>query len=160
MLQPTPPHPLTCCVFHCTTRYQAEGLDDSVIPSYRNNTPCCNLIEKKSPNFVGILPLLDDQSASDKNTDEKFCAKLIASFGRAPGPYAKAPTDALRKASGYFFGRKGAGTKYFCIVHFAGEVKCVAPPSFACLTIAGTDCHTPAPCIFVALTLRRKHAQY
>ena len=37
--------------------------------------------------------------------------------------YAKAPTDALRKASQYFFARKGAGTAYFCIVHFAGEVR-------------------------------------
>lgn len=35
----------------------------------------------------------------------------------------QAPTDALRKASQYFYARKGAGTKYFHIVHFAGEVK-------------------------------------
>ncbi len=103
------------------TLYLSEELDTSCIPKYRDNTPCCNLVEKQSRGFVGIMPYLNDVTST--STDAKFCDELCRMWGRDGGINKKAKSAAQRASSKYFSARKGAGNDWFQIRHFAGDVK-------------------------------------
>eukprot|EP00940_MAST-03C_sp_MAST-3C-sp2_P002912 g2912.t1 len=46
--------------------YKAEELPLDVLPPFRDNTPCCNLIERRN---VGIFPMLDDLSGKRNASD-------------------------------------------------------------------------------------------
>ena len=65
--------------------YSSEGLDASVVPPHKDNTPCCNLVEKKTKSYMGMLPILDDHSKSDSNTDKTFVSIINKTFGKSKG---------------------------------------------------------------------------
>eukprot|EP00941_MAST-03F_sp_MAST-3F-sp1_P003995 g3995.t1 len=101
--------------------YVREGLDSSVIPPHKDNTPCCNLVTKKSKTFMGAFPTLDDMS-SGNHTDKDFVQKLCKIFGKKKGENKKAKTKLIKRASQYFYGDRKKD-HIFSIVHFAGDVE-------------------------------------
>ena len=72
--------------------YKTEGLPDDVMPIFKDNTPCCNLVERSQAHMIGIFGTLDDLTGKgDKVTDETFCKALCNRFGRNKGMEAVAP---------------------------------------------------------------------
>ena len=63
--------------------YEAEGIDFSKV-SFKDNTPCCTLVEHKSKYYIGLMPRLDDKSKRDGkgNTDEAFATEMVKYFKR------------------------------------------------------------------------------
>jgi myosin heavy subunit len=53
--------------------YRGEGLPEDVIPDFRDNTPCCNLVSGtyKKTKIVGIFTKLDDLKSQKNATDKK-----------------------------------------------------------------------------------------
>eukprot|EP00941_MAST-03F_sp_MAST-3F-sp1_P004404 g4404.t1 len=102
--------------------YKAEGIDVSMIPPHADNTPCCNLIVKKSKKFIGMFPMLDDMSSSDKNTDVDFIKKCNKKFGKKEGVCEQAKDKITRLASAQYYGDRKKDF-VFNIKHFAGDVR-------------------------------------
>jgi len=102
--------------------YSSEGLDASVVPPHKDNTPCCNLVEKKTKKYMGMLPILDDHSKSDSNTDKTFVAMVNKTFGKSKGTFKKAQGKIARSASAYYQGDRKKDL-VFHIAHYAGDVK-------------------------------------
>lgn len=102
--------------------YESEGIPEEVIPPYRDNSPCCDLIEKSNKSMVGIFPSLDEKG-STKCNDETWCGQLLKTFGRSQGSPAKCKSTKIKKCGKYISGKKGAGNDFFIIRHFAGNVK-------------------------------------
>ena len=63
--------------------YEEEGIDFSKV-SFKDNTPCCTLVEHKSKYYIGLMPRLDDKSKRDGkgNTDEAFATEMVKYFKR------------------------------------------------------------------------------
>eukprot|EP00941_MAST-03F_sp_MAST-3F-sp1_P004262 g4262.t1 len=101
--------------------YKKEGLDDSMIPPHRDNTPCCNLMVKKTKKFMGIFPMLDDFSQNNQATDVKFIDHCSKVFGKSKGVNTKAKDKLTKTASEYYYGDKKKDF-LFHVVHFAGDV--------------------------------------
>eukprot|EP00941_MAST-03F_sp_MAST-3F-sp1_P002033 g2033.t1 len=102
------------------TTYVKEGIPTEMIPVHKDNTPCCNLIMKKSKKFIGMFPMLDDMQANA--TDLQFVALSCQKFGKAKGVNTKAKDTITKSASEYFYGDKKHDYA-FNIVHFAGVVR-------------------------------------
>ena len=103
--------------------YQKENIPEDAIPSFQDNTPCCDLIGRTTKHFVGIFPILDDLSiAKSSKTAAQYCDMLLRKFGRAKGEFAKANNNDLKQSSKYFYGNKSGNTSFF-VRHFAGDVK-------------------------------------
>ncbi len=63
---------------------------------------------------VGLLCLLDEQSAFPKATDDNFVTKVNQAFGKLP----------------FFIPARGSASGTFSVQHYAGKVKgntCVSP---------------------------------
>lgn len=102
--------------------YESEGIPEEVIPPYRDNSPCCDLIEKTHKTMVGVFPSLDEKSNTDCN-DETWCGQVLKRFGRGDRAPKTCKSLKVHKCGRYIQGRKGAGNDYFIIRHFAGNVK-------------------------------------
>ena len=102
--------------------YSSEGLDASVVPPHKDNTPCCNLVEKKTKSYMGMLPILDDHSKSDSNTDKTYVSLVNKTFGKSKGTFKKAHGKIARSASAYYRGDRKHDL-VFHIAHYAGDVK-------------------------------------
>ena len=104
--------------------YEREGLSKDIIPPYRDNTPCCDLIERCTTGFVGILPSLDEKSTKLNATDTAWCGQVIQRFGRDTSTVPKElKSRAARSSAKYLWGKKGAGNDWFVVRHFAGDVR-------------------------------------
>ena len=94
-----------------------------------HNKPCVDLIERSKGAFVGILPLLDDMRVKDsveanRKMDTQFCDAVINRWGRERGKSSNSLKDKRSKdASKCFYAKKNSGSNWFCISHFAGDVK-------------------------------------
>ena len=112
--------------------YEKEDVADKVpMINYQDNSACCDLVERSSREFVGIMPLLDDYKDKQEAEDEDFCEDLIRRWGRRqhqPPKHAKRPPEKCKNAKAkaacrYFYGSKAGGNTYFCIQHFAGDIR-------------------------------------
>ena len=113
--------------------YKNEGVEDKVpMVNYQDNSACCDLVEKSSKGFVGIMPLMDDYKDKREVSDGSFCDDLIKRWGRdqhRPPNHKKKPPPLCKgskvriAASKYFYANKGSGNKFFCIRHFAGDIR-------------------------------------
>lgn len=108
--------------------YNSQGIPDDCIPPYKDNTPCCHLVERSKDGFMGILPHLNDIRPAETieenhRKDELYCRDLIKMWGREPGVNNKCKTKLEKNASKSFFARKNRGDKWFVVKHFAGDVK-------------------------------------
>ena len=99
--------------------YKKEELPLDVLPPFRDNTPCCDLIEKR---HVGIFPMLDDLSGKRNASDEKYARAVFAKYGYKSKAGKDAASKAERMAAQYIHGRE-IDPMYFVIRHFAGDVR-------------------------------------
>ena len=95
---------------------------------YKDNTPCCNLVERHAHGFMGVLPHINDKKPKETaeetaKEEEKYCADLIKQWGRKAGMNKKCKTKREKMASECFYAKKARGNKWFIIRHFAGDVK-------------------------------------
>eukprot|EP00940_MAST-03C_sp_MAST-3C-sp2_P001267 g1267.t1 len=106
--------------------YESEGLPADCIPPYKNNTPCCELVEKGGK-YGGVLPTLDDfkntKPDDGKNHDEIYCERLVKRWGRKVDDKGSCKKKREILSSGYFRAKKIAGFEWFEIKHFAGWVR-------------------------------------
>eukprot|EP00941_MAST-03F_sp_MAST-3F-sp1_P003900 g3900.t1 len=102
--------------------FLAEGIDESKIPSHKDNAPCCNLVVKKTKKFMGILHILNDLGQSSSSTDKQFVEKCAKRFGKKFKVNKKAKDSLTRQASAYF-ATDAKYAKDFYILHYAGKVK-------------------------------------
>ena len=96
--------------------YKSEGLDDSVIPPHKDNTPCCNLVEKKTKKFMGLFAILDDKFSKMK--DDVVVQAWNKKFGKKKGINKKAKDSITRAASEYYYGDKKKDY-LFTVVHLS-----------------------------------------
>ena len=100
--------------------YKKEHIPDDCLPPFRDNTPCCNLIERKN---VGIFPMLDDFAGKTSATDEQYARLVFKRYGfKKSKPGKMASTKAEKDAATYISG-KMTDPMWFKITHFAGDVK-------------------------------------
>ena len=95
---------------------------------YKDNTPCCNLVERHAKGFMGVLPHVNDfkpkETAEETAKEElKYAADLIKQWGRNAGMNKKCKTKREKMSSECFYAKKARGNKWFIIRHFAGDVK-------------------------------------
>lgn len=100
--------------------YKAEDLPLDVLPPFRDNTPCCNLIERK---HVGIFPMLDDMVGKAKATDESYARQVFERYGFNAHKAGPSATTRAEKRAGEYIGGKQTDPMWFTIRHFAGNVR-------------------------------------
>ena len=112
--------------------YEAEGIDFSKV-SFKDNTPCCTLVEHKSKYYIGLMPRLDDKSKRDGkgNTDEAFAAEMVKYFKRDKNLEKtllkelkeQKHVDVYLGAAEFIKFPKTQPYDWFEIQHFAGSVR-------------------------------------
>jgi len=100
--------------------YKKEDLPLDVLPPFRDNTPCCNLIERKN---VGIFPMLDDFAGKTSATDEQYARLVYKRYGFKKHQPGKLAASKAEKAASEYISGKMTDPMWFKITHFAGDVK-------------------------------------
>jgi myosin heavy subunit len=124
--------------------YESEGLAEIASVAYRDNSPCCRLMDAEYARhrFNGILSILNDVTSAPLNrnlTDVDFANEIKKSFVDKCREEAKVPASYLdifdptknkkkkkkkRSSRGFYDGVS------FWIHHYAGVVRCCVPGRF------------------------------
>ena len=112
--------------------YEAEEIDWSSI-SFKDNSPCCLLVEGKSKFYIGLLARLDDKSKSERaeNTDKAYALECVKFFKREKGLEKRLKKECKKSttvkqylsAAQFINFPRVQPYSWFEIVHFAGPVR-------------------------------------
>ena len=112
--------------------YEAEGIDWSSI-SFKDNSPCCLLVDGKTKYYIGLMARLDDKSKSERaeNTDAAYADECVKFFKREKGLEKRLTKECKDKktvrmylsAAQFINFPRMKPYAWFEIVHFAGPVR-------------------------------------